>query len=306
MSLAYTQTNLTDNGAEWRNEITLGDDKQLASEWYQPLTQSQDWYFKSRYQFDRRYQGLFEDNDLTLGVDWRIHEIRTGLGYNLSHNAFSELGIRGLTGRIYNRALSHRPYQVRGYGGYLQLGYDRLNSISFPTQGDRLTFEVQFGHENLFQRGDESNANFRTKYKLDWKGALNYRHQTLVGKLALETAQHEVDQLSGEPAELGGFLNLSGFHKNSLLGNHKIFGALQYQYDLGRDLLGLTSYPLYLGVSAEAGNVWLNRDDVELSDLIYSSSLYLGTDTQFGPAALAFGYTDEGDRALYLFVGKNF
>ena len=106
---------------------------------------------------------------------------------------------------------SHRPYQVRGYGGYLQLGYDRLNSISFPTQGDRLTFEVQFGHENLFQRGDESNANFRTKYKLDWKGALNYRHQTLVGKLALETAQNEVDQLSGEPAELGGFLNLSGF-----------------------------------------------------------------------------------------------
>ncbi|MGL4711348.1 MAG: patatin-like phospholipase family protein, partial [Shewanella sp.] len=107
-------------------------------------------------------------------------------------------------------------------------------------------------------------------------------------------------------AELGGFLNLSGYRKNSLTGAHKVFGAFIYQYDLGRDALGMTEYPLYLGWSLEAGNLWFERSEVSLTDLIYASSLYVGTDTTLGPAALGFGITDLGDKSFYLFMGKNF
>jgi NTE family protein len=84
-----------------------------------------------------------------------------------------------------------------------------------------------------------------------------------------------------------------------------VFAAAIYQYDLGRDVL-ITDLPLYLGTSLEAGNVWFDRDDVDLADLIFASSLYLGTDTDWGPAALGFGFTDSGETAFYLFVGKNF
>ena len=107
-------------------------------------------------------------------------------------------------------------------------------------------------------------------------------------------------------SELGGFLNLSGFHKNALVGPHKFFGAIMYQYDLGRDALGMTDFPLYLGTSLEAGNVWELSDQIAVNDLIYASSLYLGTDTDLGPAAFGIGLTDTGDKAFYLFIGKNF
>ncbi len=90
------------------------------------------------------------------------------------------------------------------------------------------------------------------------------------------------------------------------MGAHKVFGAFIYQYDLGRDALGMTDYPLYLGWSLEAGNVWDERTDVTLTDLIYASSLYIGRDTSMSSAALGFGSTDLGDKCFYLFVGKNF
>jgi NTE family protein len=138
----------------------------------------------------------------------------------------------------------------------------------------------------------------------DWKGALRLGNHAVVGKMALATVESD-DKFTAHFSSLGGFLNLSGFHKNALAGPHKVFGAAIYQYDLGRDVL-VTDLPLYLGVSAEAGNVWYTRDVVDLDDLIYSGSLYLGTDTSWGPAALGFGFTDTGDKSIYLFVGKNF
>ena len=122
--------------------------------------------------------------------------------------------------------------------------------------------------------------------------------------MELATTQNDGD-FTLHVADLGGFLNLSGFRKDTLVGAHKVFGAVIYQYDLGRDVL-ITDLPLYLGTSLEAGNAWFNRDDVDLGDLIFGSSLYLGTDTDWGPAALGFGFNDSGQSAFYLFVGKNF
>ncbi|MGL5392508.1 MAG: patatin-like phospholipase family protein, partial [Shewanella sp.] len=139
----------------------------------------------------------------------------------------------------------------------------------------------------------------------DWKGALSVGNHAFVGKASLATNNNDgVNTLN--LSQLGGFLNLSGINKDSLMGAHKVFGAFIYQYDLGRDALGMTDYPLYLGWSLEAGNVWYEQSDVSLTDLIFASSLYVGTDTSLGPAALGFGVTDMGDRSLYLFLGKAF
>ncbi len=129
-------------------------------------------------------------------------------------------------------------------------------------------------------------------------------NHAIVGIASLATNDTE-EQFSPHLSELGGFLNLSGYHKNSLVGSHKIFGAFVYQYDLGRDVLGMTDYPLYLGGSLEAGNVWQNKDNIDLKDLIYSGSLFFGTDTSMGPAALGFGWADDGEMTLFLFLGKS-
>ncbi|MCL1077061.1 patatin [Parashewanella spongiae] len=306
VSLAYTLTDITDNGGEWRNELKLGYEKLLATEFYQPLDLKQKFYAKLRYQFDKTNQTIFENNDAILGLERSTNLARLGVGYNLTQNTEIEIGFRGLKGTISNNALSDQDVDTKGYGGYINLGYDNLNSISFPTDGDRFTLQVRFGRDDVTQGNEDFSSHFTLHYLADWKGALSFGNHGFVGKLSLETQDTDLNELVPEPAELGGFLNLSGYHKNSLIGNHKIFGAFIYQYDLSKDVFGLDNFPLYLGASIEAGNVWLNKDSVDLDDLIYSGSLYLGIDTELGPAALALGFTDDNEHAIYLFVGKNF
>lgn len=90
-----------------------------------------------------------------------------------------------------------------------------------------------------------------------------------------------------------------------IAGNSKIFGAVTYQYNLGRSLLGLTEFPLYVGASLEAGNVWLTSDSVSADDLITAGTLFVSTDTRLGPVALGFGFAENDQNSVYFYLGKN-
>jgi len=65
-------------------------------------------------------------------------------------------------------------------------------------------------------------------------------------------------------------------------------------------------YPLYIGASFEAGNVWLDRSDASWSDLEYSSSIFLGARSPLGPLYFALGRTQDNDYAVYMQLGRLF
>ncbi|WP_165953481.1 patatin-like phospholipase family protein [Shewanella decolorationis] len=303
--MAYTMTDLTFNGGEWRNEVKLGFEKLFATEFYQPLDRDQEFYSRARYQFDVHNWDLYDNNNRVFVFDKKTHTIELGIGYNYVLQGFIEFGLVGEKGVIVNDAWLLKDFDFNSYGAYLRVGYDSLDSISFPTSGNRITLNVYVRNEDFDDVVDNNKNEFSVQVEADWKGALSVGNHAFVGKASLATNNNDgLNTL--HLSDLGGFLNLSGYHKDSLTGAHKLFGAFVYQYDLGRDALGMRDYPLYLGLSLEAGNVWYERSEVSLSDLIYASSLYIGTDTSMGPAALGFGITDMGDKSLYLFVGKAF
>ena len=303
--MAYTMTDLTFNGGEWRNEVKLGFEKLFATEFYQPLDRDQEFFSRARYQYDIRNWDLFDNNSRVLIIDKKTHTVELGIGYNYTLQGSIELGVVGEKGTIENDAWLIDDLDFSSYGAYLRFGYDSLDSISFPTSGNRITLNVYVRNEDFDDVIDNNENNYSVQIEADWKGALSVGNHAFVGKTSIATNNNDgINTL--HLSDLGGFLNLSGYHKDSLTGAHKLFGAFIYQYDLGRDALGMTDYPLYLGWSLEAGNVWFERSEVSLTDLIYASSLYVGTDTALGPAALGFGITDFGDRSFYLFVGKNF
>lgn len=303
--MAYTMTDLTFNGGEWRNEVKLGFEKLFATEFYQPLDRDQEFFSRARYQYDIRNWDLFDNNSRVLIFDKKTHTVELGIGYNYTLQGSIELGVVGEKGTIENDAWLIDDLDFSSYGAYLRFGYDSLDSISFPTSGNRITLNVYVRNEDFDDVIDNNENNYSVQIEADWKGALSVGNHAFVGKTSIATNNNDgINTL--HLSDLGGFLNLSGYHKDSLTGAHKLFGAFIYQYDLGRDALGMTDYPLYLGWSLEAGNVWFERSEVSLTDLIYASSLYVGTDTALGPAALGFGITDFGDRSFYLFVGKNF
>ncbi|MCU8009550.1 patatin-like phospholipase family protein [Shewanella sp. SM87] len=303
--MAYTMTDLTFNGGEWRNEVKLGIEKLFATEFYQPLDRDQQFFSRARYQYDTRDWDLYDNNSRILTFDKKTHTIELGIGYNYTLQGMIELGLVAEKGAIVNDVWLTQDLDFSSYGAYFRFGYDSLDSISFPTSGNRVTLNVYVRNEDFNDSIDDNQNQFSVQIEADWKGALSVGNHAFVGKASIATNNNDgVNTL--HLSELGGFLNLSGYHKDSIMGAHKVFGAFIYQYDLGRDALGMTDYPLYLGWSLEAGNVWDERTDVTLTDLIYASSLYIGTDTSMGPAALGFGITDLGDKSFYLFVGKNF
>ncbi|WP_299569223.1 patatin-like phospholipase family protein [uncultured Shewanella sp.] len=304
LSLAYTMGELTENGGEWRNEIDLGYEKRISTEFYQPLSRDQDFYSRVSYEYEIKDWDFYDGNDRLYELKNTLNQVQIGIGYNYSHAGLIEIGAVGEIGDLSNRAVSSIDLDYESIGGYFAFSFDTLNSISFPTEGQRLTFKASIRDERYKGAIEEKSDELSLQYEADWKGALKLGNHAIVGKVALATV--DVDrEFTLHVSELGGFLNLSGYHKGALAGAHKVFGALIYQYDLGRDVL-LSDVPLYLGTSFETGNVWINKDDIDLDDLIYAGSVYLGTDTSWGPAALGFGFTDTGEQAFYLFVGKNF
>lgn len=302
LDTAYTMTNLNENGGEWRNELKLGYEKLIGTEFYQPLDRDQQFYGRARYQYEIEAWDLFDANNKVFELDKNTHQIDLGLGLNFASHGQMEIGLTGEKGRISNEAWLADDLGFSSYGSYFQIGYDTLNSISFPTSGNRVTLKVTVRKEEFDVEGLENESS--TQIQADWKGALGFGNHAFVGKASLESSDSDGNSI--HIAELGGFLNLSGYRKDALAGAHKVFGAFVYQYDLGRDALGMTDYPLYLGASVEAGNVWWEMDEVSLQDLIYAGSLYIGTDTDLGPAALGIGLSDDGQRSFYLFIGKNF
>ena len=301
LDFSYTMTDLTDTGGEWRNELRLGFEKLLSTEFYLPMDYDQAFYARAGLAYELKDFSIYEDNAKFVEFSQTVYRADVGVGYNYTLEGLVELGVTNEKGEF---EFLKDTYDYDSYGIYLKLGFDNLNSMNFPTSGNRFTFNMYYRRDVNELSGEDSYAENSLQIEADWRGALSLGNHAIVGIASLATNDTE-EQFSPHLSELGGFLNLSGYHKNSLVGSHKIFGAFVYQYDLGRDVLGMTDYPLYLGGSLEAGNVWQNKDNIDLKDLIYSGSLFFGTDTSMGPAALGFGWADDGEMTLFLFLGKS-
>lgn len=303
VDLAYTLTNLTANGGQWRNELLLGYNKKIATEFYQPLDPRERYFSRARLAFSSTHIQYYQDNTLYLEVIQKTYSSEMGLGVNYDNGGSIELGGLGEIGSLSNDTVDAFELDYTSYGAYLKFGFDDLDSINFPTTGNRFTLDMYLRHEDYEQTTVVNNEGYSFQIEADWRGAIRVRNHVFMGKASFATVNTDTF-FTVNTSSLGGFLNLSGYHQDALYGSHKVFGALVYQYDLGRDVLGLTQYPLYLGTSLEAGNVWDQRDAVDLGDLIYSGSLFLGTNTGIGPTALGFGFTNTGEQSVFLFMGN--
>lgn len=101
---------------------------------------------------------------------------------------------------------------------------------------------------------------------------------------------------------LGGFLNMSGFRLQQLLGTRFVYGRALCQARLG-------SMPLlegvYAGLAYEIADM---PQAVPLNDRssLQSGAAYLAADTPLGVAYFGVGHTNKGTAAVCLYLGKLF
>ncbi len=309
LDFAYIRKNITDNDGEWRSEIGLGTNKSFASEVHLPLGDAQLWYHSASYEYQNESRDYFISNRPAVFFKFDIHRVDLSIGYNLQNEGVIETGLTFAKADYDNELSVQDDLRYDSPGIFLTYGFDTLDRRSFPSRGDRITLSIIHWQEDV--RGDlitgaESIADtYRsTQYLADWKTATSLGGHGLVGKLSFAYTDSESEQ-SIHYSQLGGFLNLSGYHKNALIGNSKVFAALAYQYDLGKSLLGLTGFPVYIGVSIESGNVWLIDESVKFDDLIPAGSIFLSTDSKLGPIALGIGFADGDNNSVYFYLGKN-
>jgi outer membrane translocation and assembly module TamA len=226
----------------------------------------------------------------------------------LSRNSILEAGFLAETGNLDNSFLLSEEINYDAYGSYFYVGYDNLNSASFPTDGNRLSLTFLHKNEHVknvtLENGDLTQFGTQsTQLAFEWKGAVSIESHAFVAKAELNKVYVKNGEFSINNTSLGGFLNMSGFNEGDLTGPHKVFAALIYQYDLRGGFFKRTGLPFYLGVSAEAGNVWDQNEKIDADDFIYGGSLYLGTDTIMGPVALGYGANDDGANSVYFYLG---
>ncbi|WP_163936818.1 patatin-like phospholipase family protein [Paraferrimonas sp. SM1919] len=310
LDLAYTLTELNQNGAEWRNILRVGQDRHLISSFYQPLNSFRNWFSLSSATLNRKRQNILQSDEGFTGleVDKYLAQIDTSIGVKFSQNSQLSLGFSWQNG-VYEQpeTLLQQRWDFNSLGGWLLFDYDNLNSLNFPTEGRKWHIKLTGKKENLSRPYATALRQNIWQLDVDWKRAVSINNHALVAKVSYSRSYSDTTtQLTSDYADLGGFLRLSGFTRNAYAAPNKVYAAVIYQYDLGKDTLGLKQMPLYLGVSAESGMLWQLNKPWRTDDLIYASSLYLGSDTALGPVALAFGAADTGDRAFYLYLGKQF
>ncbi|TEW54964.1 patatin [Psychromonas sp. RZ22] len=310
---SYLLTDITPTGGTLKNELSLGWETFVGTEFYQP--------FDENYNSFARLALSYEENkyaEYKGSVRYARPELtdssflsKTGIGYHYTDYGISEIGLLAQYGELqFHDSSLGLEVDYYSYGGYITLGYDNLNSINFPTQGNKIELTItarkDFYTKEIF--GSDTDNNLSIEF--DWRGAFGLGNHTFVG-IASAAALLNQSDFSVRLTELGGFLNLSGFQKDALIGVNKAFAAAVYQYDLGREVPGGTGLPLYAGTSLEAGNVWGINENVSPKELITSGSFYLGTDTDFGPAVIGLGYATsfnfdtEDQITLFFSLGKN-
>ena len=288
-------------GSEWRVRLGLGELNELGASWRLPYGEHARSYFHPYASARALDQPLFvEDQRSELArLRWTRGRFGADLGRDWSTNtrAFIRLerGQDRLSRQIGSGALAGR---VRENYGFIGLGAvrDSLDDATFPTRGMVMDGRIEFYQPWM---GSATSAEV---LRLDLTGATAFdRYHLLAGVRAVSARS---DSVSLQAIDfLGGLGNLSGYGERELAGSQLVLARTLLMRRMG-DTQQLFALPTYLGVSFEAGNVWDDRRDFGMNDLIYAGSVYMGIDTPLGPVFLGYGRSNEDRSAVYLNFGS--
>lgn len=299
VSARYIRTAVNPLGGEWRTNVDIGTELGLSSEFYQPLSFDLRYFVAPVVNLSQRNVRLFDGTEAL--ARFRLSNVEAGLFFGRELGNVAELRFGVVRGTGNARLKTGDPTLQNidfNSGAYVaSFGVDTLDDTIYPTRGSRygLTWRVarsEVGSDARYQTLESAYVGYRTFG----------RHTFSVGADLATT--YESNDVIQEFFPLGGFLNLSGLERGALTGPHAAIARVVYQRRMGDTGGGLFEWPLYLGASLEAGNVWQRRGDIDIDDLVVNGSVFLRFDTFLGPLFLAGGRSEDGQTSFYLFLGS--
>ena len=290
---------LNSYGAEWRNDVVLGNDVVWVSRFNQPLSPSMRYFVEPRLVYSDTPLYIYVQN--VLLSEYRNTTYGAGLDIGFNFDQYGQLRLGGFRGRTrleLNTGPLLLPESVDFGQGLAQasLRLDQLDSVSFAKSGYLLALNVQASRLQL------GATQAYTRYDGEFRTAFGH------GAHTLELAARAGGSIGSDPLpvyalfSLGGFLNMSGYRPQQLLGERFWYGRLLYQGRLAR-------VPLFEGVYG--GLAYEAADMPQLvpsndRNLFQSGTAFLAADTPLGVAYFGLGFANQDNRAVYLVLGRPF
>jgi NTE family protein len=286
-------------GAEWRNDVVLGNDVMLASRFYQPLSPNQRWFVEPRVTYSDTPLYIYSRD--VLAALYRERTPGAGLDAGLNFNQYGQLRLgyyRGNSKLELSSGQLFLPKKLEVDLGLVQasLRVDQLDSTSFARSGYLLALNAAVSRAQLGASQDYD------RYDAEVRTAFSYGAHTL--RLALRGGGSTKPGALPVYAmfRLGGFLNMSGFRLQQLLGTRFVYGRALLQSRLG-------SVPLFEGVYAGLAYEIADMPQTVAANnrsSYQSVTAYLAADTPLGVAHFGVGHANQGTTAVYLYLGKPF
>ncbi len=298
IGVRMTRAGLNKLGAEWRTDLQLGTDPALLTEFYQPLSFDSRVFVAPRLELRQSNLNAFIIGDTV--ARYRVSEGDVSLDFGREIGTAGELRVGVYRGMGEARVKVGDPMlaniEFNTGGAFARLRFDSVDNSRFPRRG--VLADLRW---NLSRPGMGADYNFDT-LEGDFSQTWSRGKSTLQLGLSYSTTL-DSDSTVQDYFQLGGFLRLSGLERGEIGGPHAALAKLIYYRQVGDTTGGLFETPIYLGLSAEAGNVWQNRKQIRFENMRLNGSIFAGLDTYIGPVYLAAGFAEHGRSNFYLSVG---
>ena len=298
IAVGYTDRDFLGTGAEWRGFARVGSDiafdislyKQFGTFFVEPVAYYQKYSSFLTQQGSTQTAGFLQVHSAGAGVDGgRVFgnwgEMRAGFrvgGVNPSEE--------GLFSGI-------PPGWSRDNALQVSFTVDTLDALGFPRRGDFA--QVQYT-DHVTAVGGQFTRNTLGIYL---QKPISFGKTTVVIGGRFGTTSSSANDYLGDYS-LGGFLNMSGLQRNSLIGQHLLFGRAVGFHRISAES-AIFDFPVYIGGSFEVGNVYATTSDISLGNLRTAVSGFIAVDTPIGPTWLAIGRS-QSSTSIYLVLGRVF
>jgi NTE family protein len=293
-----TRSGINRLGAEWRSDLRLGTDPEIFSEFYQPLSFDSRFFVAPRIGASQTNLNAFAGDQAVARFRLTEGELGIDTGFELDRKGELRFGLfRGL-GKADVRIgdTSQEDFDYETGGAFVRLRFDTLDNAFFPTDGVLGDLKWTLSRPRL-----GADSRFDT---VEGEIMRTFSHGRNTYQLGLAYATTlESDATVQDYFPLGGFLRLSGLQRGEISGPHAALAKLVYYRRIG-ETTGPLDTPIYFGFSAEAGNAWQDRADMDFDTMLFNGSLFAGFDTFIGPVYFGAGFAEGGGSNFYLFVGE--
>ncbi len=294
LKAAYLKTDLNKRGAEFRGAIQVGEDAGLLAELYMPLDNRLRWILQPNITATRRdIQAWDESGNLLAIVEAADYGTQISFGREFGRHAGLFGSVARYAGKLDLRVGSpgFDPYRYDGGEWSIWGLYDRLDNRYIPSEGSIIRARYVSSRENLGadQEFEQLELAFFSAFTRGahtaWIGSrFDYSFQNDLPIYALYTG--------------GGFLSMSGFQRDELIGANFGMSLLGYRYRLTQSGF----LPGYVGMTVEYGGASDRASDV-YSDGTLNGSVYFAYDTPLGPMYLGYGWNEAQSGLFFLRFG---